>query len=95
MIATTVVKIIEPKISRYVGNAIITVFEGFDPDIVKDQIQSTISEYFINLKRRDKIPKSDMIALIESIPGVDSVSFYFVGQFFSLQHRNKDCKIAE
>lgn len=80
MIATTVVKIIEPKVVRYVGNAVITVFEGFDPGLIKDKIQSTISDYFINLKRRDKIPKSDMISLIESVPGVDSVSFYFVGQ---------------
>jgi hypothetical protein len=90
MIATTVVKIIEPKISRYVGNAIITTFEGFDPEIIKDKIQSTISTYFINLKRRDKIPKSDMIALIESVPGVDSVSFYFVGQANEAYHATID-----
>jgi hypothetical protein len=86
MVATTVVKIVEPKISRYVGNAIITIFEGYDPGIIKDKIQSTISNYFINLKRRDKIPKSDMIALIESVPGVDSVSFYFVGQTNEAYH---------
>jgi hypothetical protein len=90
MIATTVVKIVEPRISRYVGNAIITVFEGFDPEIIKDKIQSMISTYFINLKRRDKIPKSDMIALIESIPGVDSVSFYFVGQENEAYHATID-----
>lgn len=90
MIATTVVKIVEPKISRYVGNAIITVFEGFDPEIIKDKIQSMISTYFINLKRRDKIPKSDMIALIESVPGVDSVSFYFVGQANEAYHATID-----
>lgn len=90
MIATTVVKIIEPKISRFVGNAIITIFEGFDPEIIKDKIQSTISAYFINLKRRDKIPRSDMIALIESIPGVDSVSFFFVGQANEAYHATID-----
>jgi len=90
MIATTVVKIVEPRISRYVGNAIITVFEGFDPEIIKDKIQSMISTYFINLKRRDKIPRSDMIALIESIPGVDSVSFYFVGQENEAYHATID-----
>lgn len=90
MIATTVVKIVEPRISRYVGNAIITVFEGFDPEIIKDKIQETISTYFINLKRRDKIPKSDMIALIESVPGVDSVSFYFVGQANEAYHATID-----
>lgn len=90
MIATTVVKIVEPTISRYVGNAVITIFEGNDPEIIKDKIQSTISDYFINLKRRDKIPRSDMIALIESVPGVDSVSFYFVGQANEAYHAAVD-----
>jgi hypothetical protein len=90
MIATTVVKIVEPRISRYVGNAIITTFEGFDPEIIKDKIQEMVSTYFINLKRRDKIPRSDMIALIESVPGVDSVSFYFVGQENEAYHATID-----
>lgn len=90
MIATTVVKIIEPTISRYVGNAIITVFEGNDPELIKDKIQASISDYFINLKRRDKVPKSDIIALIESVPGVDSVSFYFVGQVNEAYHASID-----
>lgn len=90
MIATTVVKIVEPTISRYVGNAVITIFEGNDPGIINDKIQSTISDYFINLKRRDKIPRSDMIALIESVPGVDSVSFYFIGQANEAYHATVD-----
>ena len=90
MIATTVVKIVEPRISRFVGNAIITTFEGFDPEIIKDKIQEMVSSYFINLKRRDKIPRSDMIALIESVPGVDSVSFFFVGQSNEAYHATID-----
>lgn len=90
MIATTVVKIIEPKVSRFVGNAVITIFEGYDPEIIKDQIQSSISDYFINLKRRDKIPRSDMISIIESVKGVDSVSFYFVGQANEAYHATVD-----
>lgn len=80
MIATTVVKILEPTISRYIGNAVITIFEGYDDSVIKDNIRSVISDYFINLKRRDRVPKSDIIALIESVAGVDSVSFYFIGQ---------------
>jgi hypothetical protein len=90
MIATTVVKIIEPTIRRFVGNVVLTVFEGYDPEIIKDKIQASISTYMINLKRRDKIPKSDMIALIESIPGVDSVTFYFVGQANEAYHATVD-----
>jgi hypothetical protein len=80
MIATTVVSIVQPIITRYVANVIITMFEGFDPETVKQEIRNKISEYMLNLKRRDFIPKSDMIGIVESVEGVDSVSFFFVGQ---------------
>ncbi len=80
MIATTVVKIVEPTVARFVGNAVITMFEGYDPETIRQAIRKKISDYMLNLKRRDFIPKSDMIALIESVEGVDSVSFYFVGE---------------
>jgi len=80
MIATTVVKILDPEIQNFVGNLVLSIFEGYDPEIIKDKARSSISEYFLNLKRRDRIPKSDIIAIVEAIDGVDSVSFYFVGQ---------------
>lgn len=80
MIATTVVKIVQPVISRYVANVIITMFEGYDPETIKQSIRKKIADYMLNTKRRDFIPKSDMIALVESVEGVDSVNFYFVGQ---------------
>jgi hypothetical protein len=34
----------------------------------------------LNIRRRDKIPRSDLVAAIEGIEGIDSVSLYFVGQ---------------
>lgn len=80
MIATTVVKIVQPVITKFVGNVILSIFEGSDPETIRQSIRKKISDYMINLKRRDRIPKSDIIALIESVEGVDSVSFYFVGQ---------------
>jgi hypothetical protein len=80
MIATTVVKIVEPVITKFAANVIISIFEGSDPTTIKINMRKKISEYMLNLKRRDRIPKSDMIALIESVDGVDSVSFYFIGQ---------------
>ncbi len=79
-IVTTEVKILEPKISRYVLNILITVFEGYDPDTIKGQIIDSISDYFISIRRRDKIPRSDLIAIIESIPGVDSVTLFFISE---------------
>lgn len=90
MIATTVLKILDPVIQNFVGNLVLSVFEGYDPEIIKDKARSSISEYFLNLKRRDKIPKSDIIAIIEAIEGVDSVSFYFVGQANEEYHATVD-----
>jgi hypothetical protein len=90
MIATTVVKILEPEVQNYVGNLVLSIFEGYDPEIIRDKCRTSISEYFLNLKRRDRIPKSDIIAIVESIPGVDSVSFYFVGQTNEEYHATVD-----
>jgi hypothetical protein len=77
-IVTTEIKILDPKISRYVINVFISIFEGYDPDTIKGQIVDSISTYFINIRRRDKIPRSDLIAIIESIPGIDSVNIFFL-----------------
>jgi len=90
MIATTVVKIIEPRIRRFIGNVIISIFEGNDPEIIKDKVRTSISEYMLNNKRRDRIPKSDIIAILESIEGIDSVSFYFIGEENENYHRTID-----
>jgi hypothetical protein len=79
-IVTTEVKILDPKISRYVINVLISIFEGYDPDTVRGQIVDSISSYFIGIRRRDKIPRSDLIAILESIPGVDSVTLFFVSE---------------
>jgi hypothetical protein len=79
-IVTTEVKILDPVIKKYVINIAITIFEGNDPDTIKSQIVSTMSDYFLNIRRRDKIPRSDLIAAVEQIKGVDSVSLYFVGE---------------
>lgn len=90
MIATTVVKIIDPGIKRFIGNVSMSIFEGYDPEVIKDKVRTSISEYMLNLKRRDRIPKSDIIALIEGIDGVDSVSFYFLGQDNESYHATVD-----
>jgi hypothetical protein len=79
-IVTTEVKILDPKISRYVLNILITVFEGYDPDTIKGQIIDSISEYFISIRRRDKIPRSDLISIVESVSGVDSVTLFFISE---------------
>ena len=90
MIATTVVKILDAEIKRFVGNVSMSIFEGYDPEVLKDIIRERISEYMLNLKRRDRIPKSDIIAIIEGVEGVDSVSFFFVGEENERYHETVD-----
>ncbi len=79
-IVTTDVKILDPVIKKYVVNVAITIFEGNDPDTIKSSIVNILSNYFLNIRRRDKIPRSDLIAAIEGVQGIDSVSLYFVSQ---------------
>lgn len=80
MIATTVIKIVEPIISRYVANVVFSIFEGYDIESIKKEIRKRVSDYMLKTTRRDTIPKSDLIAIIEGVDGVDSVNFYFIGQ---------------
>ena len=88
MIATTVVQIVDPVVKRFIMNITISIFEGFDPNTIKQEIRNKISEYMLNLKRRDKIPRSDMIAIVESVSGVDSVYVEFISE--EDQERLKD-----
>ena len=80
MIATTVVQIVDPIIKRFIMNINLTTFQGFDPNTIKQEIRNKISDYMLNIKRRDKIPRSDMIAIVEGISGVDSVSVDFISE---------------
>ena len=80
MIATTVVQIVDPIVKKFVMNIDMTTFVGFDPNTIKQQIRNKISDYMLNLKRRDKIPRSDMVAIIESVAGVDSVYVEFLSE---------------
>lgn len=80
MIATTVVQIVDPVVKRFIMNITISIFQGFDPNTIRQQIRNKISDYMLNLKRRDKIPRSDMISIVESISGVDSVYVEFISE---------------
>lgn len=79
-IVATDVKIIDPIFSRYVLNIAIIVFDDTPTDIIKNDIISVISEYFLNNSRIDRIPKSDLIKEVEGVDGVDSVSISIVSQ---------------
>jgi hypothetical protein len=82
----TGIKIIQPVISKYVINVVIRVFENFAQSDIRKAVIETISNYFIETTRRDRIPKSDLIREIEAIQAVDSVSVEFISQLNEAYH---------
>lgn len=73
-------KVIDPDIKRYALNISLIYFENFSKDLIREQIINKMSDYFLSNQRRDRIPKSDLIAIIENIDGVDSVNVWFVSE---------------
>jgi len=77
---TAVNTIVDPIITKYILNISLIIFEGYSKDFIKQQIINKMSQYFAVLRRRDRIPKSDLIKIIEEVDGVDSVNLWFVSQ---------------
>jgi hypothetical protein len=79
-LATTEVILVDPVISKFVINITLILFEQVEESLIRNQINSKIAEYFMTTKRRDRLPKSDLIALIEGIDGIDSVSVTIISE---------------
>jgi hypothetical protein len=79
-IVTTELSIVDPILTRYTLNIFLRVYDTIDQNTLKNEIINQITEYFLKVMRRDKIPKSDLIAIIEAIKGVDSVNVSFVSE---------------
>ena len=79
-IVSSELSVVDPIITKYALNIVLRVFDGIDPDTLKSDIVSLMSQYFLRVQRRDKIPKSDIVALIEGVSGVDSVNVQFVSE---------------
>jgi hypothetical protein len=77
---STGIRILDPVASKYVLNIGLVTYSGFDRSSIKTQIYDKLGKYFINNTRKDRIPKSDLIKLIEEIDGVDSVSIVIIGE---------------
>lgn len=79
-ILNTVIKIVDPIIKKYVLNVNVTAFEGYSKDAIRQEVISKCSDYFLKNRRRDRIPKSDLISIIEGVQGVDSINLWFVSE---------------
>ena len=77
---STDVRIIDPIISKYILNISLIVFKNYDQNVIKMDIISKISDYFLTISRHDRIPRSDLIRIIEDVDGVDSVNVRIVSE---------------
>ena len=88
-VVTTVVKIVDPQITKYVLNISLVVFEGYSQDVIKSNIISNLSAYFLSVRRRDLIPSSDLVRIIENVEGVDSVNVSFLSELNEISKKSK------
>lgn len=85
---TSEVQIVEPKVQYFRMDIKVRYFEGYDKQSLYGEIRSKISEYLINITRRDRLPASDIIAIVENIEGIDSVNVKFTSKAEEDARRN-------
>lgn len=76
----SIIYFVNPNFKRYVCNIWLNVWENYDKQIIHENIILKISEYMSSFRRNDFLPKSDLIAIIENVDGVDSVNLEFVSE---------------
>ncbi|MDC0008791.1 hypothetical protein OAE73_00320 [bacterium] len=77
---TTEVVFVKPQIRYYSVDINIRYFEGFTRTEIYNAVRSKVSEYLLNVTRRDKLPKSDFIYILEEIDGIDAVNVRFISE---------------
>lgn len=77
---STELKFVKGVITKYVINVFVRIFDDIPESIIVSNIHDAIANYFVNNTRRDRIPKSDVVSIIESVNGIDSVNISFVSE---------------
>lgn len=79
-VVTAEVRIDDPIIKKYVINVVIRLIEGYDKEELTVAVRKILNDYFLTVNRRDRVPRSDLISLIENIDGIDSVNLFFISE---------------
>ena len=79
-VVTAETRIVDPIIKRYALNIVVRWFDNYDKDSIRIEIRKNLDEYFLNVNRRDRIPRSDIISIIENVEGIDSVNVFFISE---------------
>jgi len=87
-------RIDSPDLSYYVMNIFVISYSDSTDDSVNAQILDKISEYFLNLKRIDRIPKLDIMRELSSIRDIHSVDIQFISKKNEDYHRDNLIKIS-
>jgi len=77
-----------PILSFYSMNVYVMRYSDATQDSVNSQILTAISDYFLDLKRIDRIPKLDIIRLLSNIRDIHSVDIQFVCKKNEEYHRD-------
>jgi hypothetical protein len=80
-------RIDSPNLSYYIINIYVIPYADATDESVDAQILDTISEYFLDLKRIDRIPKLDIIRELSKIDDIHSVDIQFISKKNEDYHR--------
>lgn len=70
-------RILDPVFVKFSMNIFVQMWDDYNFASVKSEIISAISAYLTSGVRRDRIPISDIMKVVESVKGVDSVTAFF------------------
>lgn len=76
-----------PSLSRYVINVFIITWSDAVEENVNTQIIDKISEYFLDLNKVSRIPRSELISILTDIRDIHSVDISFVSKKNEDYHR--------
>ena len=79
-VVTAEVRIKDVIVKRYALNIVLRYYDNVDKGEITNQIRKRLNDYFLNVNRRDRIPRSDLVAIIEGVEGVDSVSVFYISE---------------
>jgi len=77
---TTEVVFVRPQIRKYSMDINIRYFEGYTRQEIFSEVRARVSDYLLNVTRRDKLPKSDIVYILEEIEGIDAVNVRFISE---------------
>lgn len=70
-------QILDINYPRFTLNLSLILYTGHEYSNIREDIIEKTSDYFLNMTRRDRVPRSDIVKLIDNIEGVDSVYAWF------------------